>query len=282
MRHLLQHLPWFIVFAQFGFDFGDPGIGGISIIDQVIGFIVSVFAASWGALVKVVNYIFAVLQFIWNFLYTLMLDIKKAFGWLWDSVIKGGLTKIVSTFFKVRQWLSNLFAPIIKWIKIIRAWYDAYFNQFVKPVLKIIRQMRQVLQVFRLLGFKWAARLDADLARIENKIVSAYVTLRAYLNVATSWIQLIVDPTGILRRNPLFAAIIRSAPELQNALDRATQHTLTPAETDAQHRAKTWYTTASMDTARGYWKNGQLPPDDQAILDRFNAIKLTQDGLSNG
>lgn len=278
---LLWHVLPFVV-AQFGFDFGDPGISGIPAVDAVIGLIISVASFLWNALVTVANYLFAVLQFIWNFLLTLMQDIKNAFKWLWDNVVKAGLTKAVSTFLKVRQWLSNLFAPILRWIRILRAWYDQYFNQFVKPMLKIIRQMRQVLQVFKLLGFKWAARLDADLARIENKIVSAYITLRQYLNIATSWIQLIVDPLGILRRNPLFAAIIRSAPELRNLMDRATTRQLTPDEIDAQRRNRTWFLDSAREANMSYYRRGQLPPDMEEIRQQFIATQIDPGDVSNG
>lgn len=282
MRHLLHLAPWFFLIGQFGFDFGDSGTGNTGFLEAQIATIAAALQYVWSVLVAAFNYLFAVLQFIWNFLLTVLQDIKKAFFWLWDNVVKAGLTKIISTFLKVRQWLSNLLAPVLKIIKQLRAWYDQYFNQFVKPVLKIIRQMRQVLQIFRLLGFKWAARLDADLARIENKIVSAYVTLRAYLNVATSWIQLIVDPTGILRRNPLFAAIIRSAPELRNMMDAVTQRPLTQAEIDAQHKDGQWLSPSTRAQNMTFYKQGKLPPDVEQIRQQFIATTVDTGGNANG
>lgn len=287
MRHLLQFVQdhhalwWAIAVGQFGFDFGGDGgfLGGL--LSSIIGVIVEIFSFIWNVLVAVANYLLAVLQFIWKFFGTLFEDVKKAFGWIWDKVIKAGLTKIVGTFLKVRAWLSKLFAPLLKWIKILRAWYDTYFNKFVKPILNIIRHIRQVLQIFKLLGFKWAARLDADLARLENKIVALYTTLRGYLNIATSWIQLIIDPLGILRRNPLFAAIIRSAPELQNLLDRATQRQLTPDEMDKARRNRTWYTKEAAAGNASYYQRGALPPDMQEIVARFNAVKLDPGDVNN-
>ncbi len=284
LHKLLPHGWVFVPFlvGQFGFDFGS--LAGIieGYLQAFLNFLLQILVFIWNVLVYVANYIWAALNFVANFFYTLFQDVKKAFGWLWDNVVKAGLTKVVGTFLKVRAWLTNLFAPLLKWIKILRAWYDQYFNQFVKPLLKILRQIRQVLQIFKLLGFKWAARLDADIARIENKIVALYVTLRQYLNIATSWIQLIVDPLGILRRNPLFAAIIRSAPELQNLLDRATQRTLTNDEMDRAKRNRTWYTQSAASSNFTYYKQGQQPPDMKEILDRYNAIKLDPGDVNNG
>jgi len=181
----------------------------------------------------------------------------------------------------VRQWLSNLLSPILRWIKLLRALYDQYFNQFVKPILKILRQMRQVLQVFKLLGFKWAARLDADIARIEGKIVALYTQLRAYLNIATTWIQLIIDPTGILRRNPLFAAIIRSAPELRNLMDAVTVHQQTQQEVDKSNRANGWFLPAARAENMSYYKQGKLPPDLEAARQEFIDAYAALPGRAN-
>lgn len=287
MRYLLQFardhhaLWWAIAVGQFGFDFGGDGglLGGL--LQGILDLIVTVLSFIWNVLVAVANYLLTVAQFIFKFFQTLFDDVKKAFGWIWDKVIKGGLTKLVGTFLKVRAWLSKLVAPLLKWIKILRAWYDTYFNKFVKPVLNIIRHIRQVLQIFKLLGFKWAARLDADLARIENKIVALYTTLRGYLNIATSWIQLIVDPLGILRRNPLFAAIIRSAPELQNLLDRATQRTLTNEEMDKARRNRTWFTQSAAAGNMAYYKQGQLPPDMEELRQQYIATKIDTGDVNN-
>lgn len=282
LHKLLPHGWIFVPFllGQFGFDFGNLGSILEGYLIAFLNFLLQIVVFIWNVLVYVANYIWAALNFVAKFFYTLFEDVKKAFGWLWDNVVKAGLTKAVKTFFKVRAWLTNLFAPLLKWIKILRAWYDQYFNQFVKPVLKIVRQLRQILGIFKLLGFKWAARLDADLARIENKIVALYVTLRQYLNIATSWIQLIVDPLGILRRNPLFAAIIRSAAELQNVMDRATQRDLTGKEADSAKQDARLFTKQTLaDDQTNYFSKGKLPPCYEESRQRFLVeLKGIQDG----
>lgn len=236
----------------------------------------------WSGISGASSFFSSSLRDAFGFISDVVSKIKNALQWVWVNVIKAVLTKILAAYSKLRDLLKRIFGPVLDLIKKIRAFYQNYFNQFVKPMLKVIRQMRQVLQIFKLLGFKWAARLDGDLARIENKIVQAYVTLFQYLNIATSWIQLIVNPTGILRRNPLFGAIIRSAPELVNLMDHATQRPLTPDEQDRQRRNKAWFTDGAMAGTRTYWKDGQLSPDDAQIMQRFDAVKSTPDGLQNG
>jgi hypothetical protein len=262
-------LPWFVLLGQFGFDFGDGGgaLGGF--LDDIAAFLLEIIQLIWSILVAVANYIFAVLQFIWNFLVTLFNDIKDAFKWIWNNVIKAVLTKLVSVFQKVRAWLQQTFGPVLRFLKKIRAWYDKLFNQYVRPFLNVLRHIRQVLQIFRLLGFKWAARLDADLGRIEQAITKVYTTLRKYINEAITWIQLVVDPLGILRRNPLFAGLIRSAKELENIHLQVTQRPLFASEAATCDRNRTWFSGNAPADNLKYYKQGQLPPDMEDARQEF-------------
>lgn len=262
MRGHWHIVVWFFVVGQFGFGFGDSGTNDPGFLAGLISFIVSAVSYIWAVLVAVANYIFAVLQFVWNFLLVLFKDIANAFKWIWENVIKSALTKLVNVFQRVRDWLQRTFAPILHWLKVARQIFDKYFNLYIKPILNLIHHIRQFLVIFRILGFKWAARLDADLALVEQKITKVYTTLRGYLNQVISWINIIADPSGILRRNPLFGAIIRSAKELQNVLDTTTTRPLTGSEQDAADSARTRLTA---DTQKSnfdnYYSQYKLPPD---------------------
>jgi len=144
-------------------------------------------------LVYVANYIWGALNWVWNFVYNLFKNIAAAFKWIWDNIIKGALTKLVKLFLRVRTWLKQTFGPVISFLKKLRAYYQWYFNHYVKPLLQLLGIVRKVLGIFRLLGFKWAARLDADIAGIEQKIVQVYSKLIGYINLAITWLDLIVD-----------------------------------------------------------------------------------------
>lgn len=269
LAHRLAPVTFFVV-AQFGFDFGGIGdaLGGL--LGTIETIVAEVFAFLWNVLVAVFNYLLSGLIFLLNFFYGLMVDVGNAFKWLWQNIVKVALTKLVNVFFRVRAFLQRIFGPVIRWLKIARQIMDQYFNKFVKPVLNLIRHVRQVLQVFRLLGFKWAGRLDARLAQIENKIVQAYELIRQHLNEVISWVQLIVDPTFLLRRVPLFGALIRSAPELQNVLDNATQHTPSPDELDKMNRARKQSSLAAYKADyETYFSAGTLPPDTAASQAMF-------------
>jgi hypothetical protein len=259
--HVPAWVPWLLLVGQFGWDNGDNGniLGGL--LSGVAAYLISLIQFVWSVLVAVVNYLVAVINFMWQFLLRLFQDVKNALTWVWENVIKGTLTKAVSIFARVRNWLQKVLGPIIKYIQLAKKLMDEYFNKYIKPIINTLNIFRKFLGVFRILGFKWAARLDGDIAKIEGKITEVYTTLRGYLNTAITYLDLIVDPLGILRRNPLFAALIKSAPELQNLLYAATQRPLTGSEIDSAKQDATRYTPGSLKQRYAdYYSKGQLDP----------------------
>lgn len=270
-----------MLFLQgFGFDFGDLTAILEQYLQDVIAFLVALIGYIWNVLVYVANYIWTALNWIAHFFYTLFEDVQKAFKWIWANVIKAGLTKLVAVFQKVRAWLKKTLQPVIDWLKKVRKWYDDFFNRWMKPVLRMIQTMRKVLTIFRLLGFKWAARLDGDLAMVEQKITQVYTTLRGYLNTAITWIDLIVDPSGILRRNPLFAALIASQNELRNMVLQAPARPLTGGEIDTQSANRQSMTLdGQKSNFTSYYSQGQVTPEDDQTRKDFAAY---MDAILNG
>jgi hypothetical protein len=259
------------------------GSGPAGIAGAILDLLSAIFGGEpnpFQAITGIGNIAFSSLQLGSDFLRETVTNLKNIFKSIWDTVIIGTLKKLLEAYAKIRAFLQRIFGPIVTWLKRLRKWYDDYFNRFVKPMLKIIRQFRQVLQIFKLLGFKWAARLDARLAQIETKIVRQYEIVRQTLNQAISWLDLIIDPTFLLRRNPLFGAIIRSAPELVNLTDRVTQHTVSPDEQDAMDRARTSSSRATYkEDYATYFSQGQLPPD---VAESRNEFARQIDALVNG
>jgi hypothetical protein len=248
------------------------GLGGL--VSQILSFITGILGTSgpniWSGMSGVADQSFSSLNNSFLALGDAVAKIKSVFESVWNQVILAMLKKLLDAYTKLRNLLQRIFGPVVNFLHQLRRLYDQYFNQFVKPVLNIIRNIRKFLQIFKLLGFKWAARLDARLADIENKIIKAYETLRQNLNQVTSWLQLVIDPTFILRRNPLFAAIIRSAPELRNLMLTSVTRQLTPDEQAANDAARGRFTLAGQQQRQqDFYSNGLLPDDVQAAQQDF-------------
>jgi hypothetical protein len=279
MRHWHIVLPF--VVAQFGFDFG----GDAGFLDTVLGFFeqlfAQIFALLFNLIVAVGNYLLAVDEFIYGFSVTLFKDVKGAFSWLWEQISKITLLKLFKGLRDALAALKRWVDKIVGWLEQLRKWYDKYFNQFVKPVLIAIQRLRKILQLFRLLGFKWAARLDARLATIENRIVQAYELIRTNLNQVISWAQLIADPFALLRRNPVLGSLLRTAPEVKNAIDRATNHVTTQPEVDKMNRDGAWYTASGRAEMTAYSKGGAAPAFIVDARANFTAAVAELPSLAN-
>jgi hypothetical protein len=235
-------------------------LGGF--FDSLLGGINDALSALWGILKGIVSGIAAFLQHLWN------------------DVIKNVLRKILALYAKLRSLLAPIFQRVLAWLQRARQILDYIFRRFIRPYLQMIQRVRQFLQIFRLLCFKWAARLDARLAAIEAKIISVFLTVRQPLNQIISFVGLIADPLGILRRNPVIGMLLRNAPEIKNAIDRATAHPQTQAEVNASNRNNGWFQAEARAGNDTYFSQGQLPPDFAAARQEFIDAGAALPGLA--
>jgi hypothetical protein len=235
---------------------------GASFFDTLVGGINSALAFVWGILKGIVSSVAAFLQHLWN------------------DIIKNVLRRILAAYARLRGILAPIFSHVLRWLMQARAILDYIFRRFIRPYLIMIQRTRQVLQLFRLLGFKWAKRLDARLAGIEAKIIGVFQAIRGPLNQLISFVGLIADPGAILRRNPIIAAVLRDAPEIKNAIDRATMHTQTQAEVDASNRANGWFQQPAVAGNAHYFAQKQLPPDLAAARQEFIDAQAALPGLA--
>lgn len=193
-----------------GFSF-DPGAFFGGIIDTIIAVI--------NAIINALVYLFNLLVAAFQFLYTALVAvanvlvkgvklIARGLIHVIKDIFQGHFVHLYEDYLKLKAKLAEIFAPVLRILKKIRAIY----NQFVlKPLLNMIRliqQIRQFLVIFRILGFKWAAKLDALLVKQEQRLIKNVLVIQAWINFAISVIDLMVDPSLILRKNFLLASLL--------------------------------------------------------------------------
>jgi len=219
--------------------FGDIIGYVISAIENVVNFVVSIILD----LVKAIN---AVFGFIWNTLKAFagaIVDVfqraGKFFVNLWTAYLKPAVRGLINLYGKIRARLYAIFGPVLKIIARVRAWFYHYIYPWIKRAEDLLSRIRVVLALFRLLGAKWAAKLDADIARIQGYLTTALQGIVRALNTATTWITLAVDPAGVIRggffRNTLFSSVLDVRKAATFADDRAL--TASEAQNTADDRA---------------------------------------------
>jgi hypothetical protein len=176
---------------------GDIGVDIIAFLQYLIGLLVALF-----------TYLYELLAAVFNFFYNLIVRIGQFFETLWVDFIKGVFQDIWSAIVKVHDWLENLLAPIINFLKMVQAYVQWFFNTYIKPFLNLISQVRSFLNLLRQFGIKWAAELDAWLGKVQADIIGAFQKLQGYINAIIGIVNSLADPLGLFRR-PTFVMSMR-------------------------------------------------------------------------
>lgn len=141
---------------------------------------------------------------------------------LFENGWKGVIPKILETIRRLRARLAALLQPLITYLKHVRAFWDFYFRVYIRPLLNLIQRVRQVLLIFRIFHLKFAERLDKRLSQLESDIAGLFLDSRKQINRLLSYINLVLDPTGLFQIDTYLRTVARSVGELV-ALAHAVQ-----------------------------------------------------------
>ncbi len=207
-----------MLLLQSFFDF-DPILSFLgSTIDAIFSAISAFFIFLYNLLVTLVVFLWNVILIVAKFLLVMLGRIRDFFKTIWENVIKRGLVKLVQIYASIRAKLAKIFGPILRIIRRIRTWIDRHILPIVLRVINAIQRIRQVLVVFRIMGFEWAKALDRKLAQLENDIQFAFEFVRRRLNFISTIIELIMQPDLIMRRNVLLASVLSSLGAIKRGL----------------------------------------------------------------
>jgi hypothetical protein len=177
---------------------------------------------------------------------TLLIDIVgmliKLIGFGGDPIkpvreaVKTTWTNLVLTtgfLYNTTRSILDFLGKLLKIIAQVQAWYIKYIYRYVKMVEDIISRIRVVLSLFRLLGIKWAAKLDADLARIQGYLTTALQAIVGTLNTVSTWLTLITDPAGIIRKDFFTGTLFSSLGAVKRAANFGQDRALSASEAQA-------------------------------------------------
>ncbi len=207
-----------MLLLQSFFDF-DPILSFLgSTIDAIFSAISAFFIFLYNLLVTLVVFLWNVILIVAKFLLVMLGRIRDFFKTIWENVIKRSLVKLVQIYASIRAKLTKIFGPILRIIRRIRTWIDRHILPIVLRMINTIQRIRQILVVFRIMGFEWAKALDRKLAQLEGEIFQAFQRVRSQLNRVSTIINLIADPDLILRGNVLVRSILRALDAMSRGL----------------------------------------------------------------
>jgi hypothetical protein len=169
-------------------------------------------------LAQVLEVFLAVAQFIWDILTQVaqyLVDGFKAvgdfFSHLWNDFFKGIFTDIFDAVRKFGQWVAAKLKPIIDFLKHTLKYVDKIYKTYVRPVLRAIQAIRKVISLLRLLHIHVFDGLDKILGQVQRDINAVFTQIRGILNSAIDLLNVISDPSKLLRHPTLILSIRRSA-----------------------------------------------------------------------
>lgn len=185
-------------------------------MDGIISALGSVVGEIEAILVYLFQLLVAVAQFIWNGLLIVAqyaVDGLKAVGsffrHIWDNFFKGIFQDIWKGIVKVHDWLEAHLRPLINFLKKVQKYFDKIYKTYVRPFLIAIQRIRKVISILRLLHIHIADGLDKILAQVQRDVQNTFLQIRGILNTTIDLLNIVADPTKLLRRPTLILSLRR-------------------------------------------------------------------------
>lgn len=177
------------------------------LLSQISGLLQRLLGIVLDLLIIVFEVLRAAVVFVWNALVAFAVwavgvfrTVANFLRLLWDKFLAAPILKLAELLRRLRLIVERILAPVMRIILWVRRLLDEIFFRYVVPILNVIQTMRRVLLLFRLLGLKWAEKLDQRLLRLEVKISELFLEVRRYLNQVFNTLSLILDPDLLLTR----------------------------------------------------------------------------------
>ncbi len=254
---------------------GDPAggilntIGGIvGATIPIIGPIVDAILGSGNALKQFAHDVGLAVKLIWQ---ALSQSLMAVILLVRDGVL-GLLRRLKDLIDDIRRKLGPILGAVIEHAKAIRDLIDNIFKRFIAPILQTIQHIRQVLTIFKVFHLKFAQVLDAKLAQVESDIATRFLKVKQTINQMLDWMELIADPSGILKTSAIWNGLAQSITALRGlilgfgftntnpVIARPTQQQL------YQDASSSWTNTFQR------WTTGNLTPEEQQWSDGLRGL----------
>jgi hypothetical protein len=226
--------------------------------------------ASWTNVLQIATWTFGELGKIWDVLKGIGEAIGLAIYHVIIDYLIPLLKKIIAAIKDIQAKIAKLLKPIVKWIKRIRDWYVKHILPWQKLALQIISAVRQFLELLKLLDVKWAAKLDAELQKIQGYITESITAILGPLNAALSILGMAVDPSLFFRQDMFGRTLWNSLGDVKKAAGYGSARPVYASEQlqeEQMHNAV--YGTGPLTT---------VGPDGSAVYDP--ALKVVDDSLT--
>lgn len=231
----------------------------------------------------IVQYLLFLVTVIYQVLVAVVQFLEKAFGILLRAVkhilsdiIHGRFLHLYEDYLRLKARLKKWFEDHLGWLLRLRKAFDDWYRHTIIPILNMIQRIRAILAIFRIFHLKFAQKLDDLLGALEAKIIKNTLALRGKLNEIVSILELVLDPSLLIRDNVFLASAARAIRGLFNALGLGFGRKLTTAEQASLDVDRKRYTVDQQLADAQYYKTTGPSPE---LLDREQQARDALDEL---
>jgi hypothetical protein len=255
-----------------GFDPGGFFSGIIDTLVEIINAIISALVYLFNLLVAVFQFLYAALVAIANVLVAAVKVIARGFIHVLSDIVHGRFLHLFQDYLDLKKKLTELLAPVLRILHTIKKIFDQYVTAPLLRFINMIQKLRQFLTIFRILGFKWAKKLDTALANWERRVVQNVLVLQAWINFAISAVSLIMDPSLIMRKNFLLASLLSFLGAVKRVVFFGANRTPSSDETKQAQQDKAALSHTTHLIQSGFGSTAVYYPTVQTINDRMNGM----------
>ena len=216
-------------------------------IGFIIGLIVSAFVAVGSAIVSVLAVVVPIFVQVFGVIKFVVLQIATNAGrffrfivgavrTLYERVLVPIADAARRYYDKFKAFLQRVFDPIIKIFEEVQRILNKIWDKIIAPILSALDKVRAVLKLLAVLGVPFAERLERILQRIQREIFTRFQQIQQWVNTATFWLDLLLDPRGWIRSTPFLYTVFRYAGNIVNIVTKLADRSGFHRETLTQAR----------------------------------------------
>lgn len=251
-------------------------------LGALIGLIVSVFIKVGTTIITVLKIVGPIFLRVFNVVKTVAVTIARGAGRFFRFIAdaaRGIYTHVLKpiadaarVFYKrFKDFLLRVFDPVIKIFDLVQRGLRWVWEKVIGPILDGIDKVRRGLRLLASIGVPFVAKLEAVLAGIQREIFERFRQIQNWVNTATFWLDMLLDPGGWIKGTPFLYSVFRFGGNMVNILTGLADLTgLNRARVEAHRQDNP---TVGVDTVAGRVQSGEIRNSDavQVAAARFRS-----------
>lgn len=124
-------------------------------------------------------------------------------------------------FHALETYLKTKFKPVLDWLKKVKLHLDSFYKTYIRPIIDTIEFIRKLNSLLHIFHIDVLRKLDATLAKIEQRIEDPFLWVRSHITELENWVNRIVTLDGFFQKLTLIRSMAKYAPAWINGFYNA-------------------------------------------------------------